>query len=414
MESGIHELLILMIYVIAGMLLGLTLLIVSNKAWREAREAMGRRRRATLEPVVFAYTEGSGDDPISRHLPRPLLPRDGHLVRTILLDAAGLVKGGARDRITTAFEELGFVGECIRALQSRRWWRRAEAAERLGLMRSRSAVEALIATMNDPIGEVRIRAARALGIIRGETSIRPLVQALADPNRWSAIRLAEILIEVGPEAVDELLAAYRELPRHAQISALEVFGRVRSQKAGALLRRSLKDPHPDLRARAAHALGLIGDPSSLNDLVAALEDDAWAVRAMAAKALGRIGGSDAVPHLCRAIADREWWVRTNAAESLRGLGTAGREALIRMLETEDTYARHQAVAQLEEGGIIDEYVADLVSKDRRKMAAAIRFVEKVISLQRIDRLTQQAIEHTQEGVRQALLQILRRTPQENS
>jgi HEAT repeat protein len=414
METPTHAVLVGLIYGVAGTLLGLALLIVINKAWRELHETVDRRRRTALEPAVFEYARNGSGRTIRDVLPKPLSPRDGRRVQAILMDAARLVKGDARDRITTAFEELGCVQQCVRALRSRRWWGRAEAAEKLGLMRSAAAVEPLAAAMDDPIAEVRIRAAHALGVIRGRTSVRPLVRALADPNRWSAIRLAEILIGVGAEAVDELLTEFDGLPLHARLLALEVFGRVRTQKASGLLRRCLEDSQPDLRARAAHAMGLIGDPAFTADLNEALGDDAWSVRAMAAKALGRIGQPDAIPRLCEALADRQWWVRTNAGEALRALGPPGREALIRMLETDDVYARHQAVAQLEEGGIIDEYVADLVSTDPRKREAAVRFVERVISLQRVDRLTQQAIEHTQESVRQALMRILGQAPQEAS
>jgi HEAT repeat protein len=319
-----------------------------------------------------------------------------------------VVKGETRDRITAAFEALGSVGEAIRGLRSRRWWRRAEAAERLGLMRSRAAVEPLVALMGDEVGEVRMRAARALGLIRGTTSVRPLVQALADPSRWSAIRVAEILINVGAEAVDELLAAWDGLPRQARVSALDVLGRIRSHKAVDLMTRCLADADPDVRARAAHGLGLIGDPQAAEALLGALRDAEWPVRAMAAKALGRLGDPRAVPALCDALRDRQWWVRANAGEALRRLGPPGLDALVRMVDADDAFARHQAIEQLEEGRIIDQYVADLVSPDPGRREAAMAFVEKVIAQQRLGHLTQQAIGNAQEGIRRAVMAILRR------
>jgi HEAT repeat protein len=407
-----HQLLIGLVFWTGAMLAGLTLLIVANKGWRETREALDRRRRTVLEPRIFAYVHAGDRRPIHDHLPERPSRRDRRLSEAILLDAARTVRGGARDRISAAFESLGSVRAAIMRLKSRRWWARADAAERLGMMSSRAAVEPLVTAMNDPAVEVRIRAARALGIIRGRASIRPLVGALGDPSRWSAIRVAEILISVGAEAVDELLAAYDTLPIAAQVSALDILGRIRSLKATDRVRRALHDPHPDLRARAAHALGLIGDPGFADDLIAALADPEWPVRAMAAKALGRIEAKAAIPALEQALTDRQWWVRANAGDALRLLGDAGREALIRALESEDTYARHQAVAQLQEGRIIDEYVAALASPDPSRRDAAVRFVERITSLKRIDRLTQQAVEATQEGVRAALSRILARPPEE--
>jgi hypothetical protein len=100
-------------------------------------------------------------------------------------------------------------------------------------------------------------------------------------------------------------------------------------------------------------------------------------------------------------------VRSNAGDALRALGPAGRQALLDALDAADTYARHQAVAQLQEGGIIDEYVADLGSPDNARREAAVQFIRKVIALQRVDKLSQQAVEHTQESVRKTLLNILK-------
>ncbi|MBI1949861.1 MAG: HEAT repeat domain-containing protein [Acidobacteria bacterium] len=397
-----RAIMIQIVTVVGALLAGLTLAIVINKARREMSEAIDRRRRALLEPAVFEYLGAASSKPLSGYLPKRLSRRDRRLVEEILLAAARIVKGDTRDRITAALEGHGSVQGAIRSLRSRRRFKRADSAEDLGLMRSREAVEPLVALMNDPEPEVRIRAARALGIIRGTTSIRPLVRALADPSRWSAIRVAEILINVGAEAVDELLAAYETLPRHARISALDVLGRIRSLRAIGLMKRCLEDPDPDLRARAAHGLGLIGDSGTAPDLIKALADREWPVRAMAAKALGRIGNPAAIPSLREAMKDRQWWVRANSGEALRGLGQAGREALIDI-----PFARHMAVSQLEEGRIIEQSVSDLTSADPERRAAAIRFIDRVTASARVDERTRQAAEATQESVRRALGDVLK-------
>lgn len=384
----------------------LTLAIVTNKALREMREALDRRRRSLLEPVVFEYLGADSSKTLRDYLPRSPSRRDHRIVEQILLETARIVKGETSDRMTAAFEAHGSVRDSIRALRSRRWWKRADAAEKLGLMRSRAAVEPLVALMNDPEPEVRIRAARALGLIRGSTSIRPLVSALADPSRWSAIRVAEILINVGAEAVDELLAAYDALPQNARVSALDVLARIRSLRAVGLMKSCLEDPHPDIRARAAHGLGLIGDPGIAPDLIRTLKDKEWPVRAMAAKALGRLGTEAAIAPLREAMTDRQWWVRYNSGEALRSLGPSGLEALTDMLSADDPFARHMAVAQLEEGRVIDRFVADLTSSDAGSRAAAIRFIDRVTAAARIDDKTRQAARSAQEGVRQALANIL--------
>ncbi|HKQ97152.1 MAG TPA: HEAT repeat domain-containing protein [Candidatus Polarisedimenticolia bacterium] len=404
----------ILIWTIIGTLLVLgtmTFIIVANKAWREAREAIARRRRATFEPEIFRYAGATDTRSIRDYLRLPLTPGDRDLVEAVLIDVAGLLKGASRERITAAAEALGMIADNVDGLRSRAWWRRAEAAEKLGVLGSKQAVDPLVAALDDPSAEVRLRAARALGLIRGQTSIRPLVQALADPSRWSAIRLSDILIGAGEEAVDELLAAYETLPSSARVTALDILGRIRTPRAATLLRRAIADEMPDVRARAAHAMGLLADGSFEPFLTKALDDESWAVRAMAAKALGRTKAKGAIRVLAAKLADREWWVRSNAGDALRLLGPEGREALLAALDAQDNYARHQALAQLQEGGVVDDFIGDLASDDPARRATAARFIEKVAALGRVRRLSDQAVSHTHESVRRSLLDILKKAPE---
>ena len=131
---------------------------------------------------------------------------------------------------------------------------------------------------------------------------------------------------------------------------------------------------------------------------------------MSAKALGRIGAKGAIPALAGRLSDREWWVRSNAGDALRALGPEGRQALLLALDAQDNYARHQALAQLQEGGVVDGFIGDLASDDPARRATASRFIEKVAALGRVRRLSDQAVTHTQEGVRRSLLDILKKAP----
>src|SRR5712691_9810745 len=116
---------LLMIQVVEGVgafLALLTVGIVVNKALREIREALDRRRRALLEPVVFEYLGAASSKPLRDYLPKSLSRRDRRMVEQILLGSARLVKGNTRDRVTAAFEGHGSVRDAIGALGSARWW----------------------------------------------------------------------------------------------------------------------------------------------------------------------------------------------------------------------------------------------------------------------------------------------------
>ncbi|HET6372635.1 MAG TPA: HEAT repeat domain-containing protein, partial [Candidatus Polarisedimenticolia bacterium] len=352
----------MVVYTLAGIALVFLLLlsiIIVSKAWREVVEARLRRRRAELEPAFFKYVVGKG--PFESFFPRPLNPGDRVLVEQIFFELGRVVKGSVRERAREAFERLGFVDHYLARIDSRRWWTRAEAAEKLGLMGSEKATAALVRRMSDPVPEVRVRVARALGNIRTSEALLPLIHALKDPGRWSAIRVAGILIGAGDESVEMLLKEFHTLPLHAKISAVDIFGRIRSLKAIALLRDLLRSAEADLRARAAFALGNIGDPTSAPVLIEALADRSWAVRAMSAKALGRLKEEGSIEALSKALGDQQWWVRANAAEGLKNKGDKGIETLLSMLDSKDSYAAQQSVQMLQESGVLDELIERLAS-----------------------------------------------------
>jgi HEAT repeat protein len=327
-------------------------------------------------------------------------------VEEVLLDHAQRVRGVERERLGRAIDELGYVDRYLGGLESRRWWRRADSAERLGIAGAVRATQRLARSLSDPEPEVRIRAAKALGAVGGKAAITPLVHALAEPNRWSTIRIADILAGMRQEVVDELVAGFGGMNMHAKLAALDILGRVRSLSVVGWLRQRLEDRESDVRARAAHALGAIGDPDCGAVLVKGLSDAEWPVRAMAAKALGRIRHLAAIPALCGALRDKVWWVRANAAEALRLMGPKGDEALDRMLDDRDVYARHQAVLMLEESGVLDRQV-DLLSRPQGpEREAAESLIRRFVRVGQMGRLRELLETHPDSRVREALAGIL--------
>ena len=399
-----YDLVVTLFVAVGALFLLLLTLIIISKAWREVGESRLRRRRGELEPAFFKYVVGEG--PIERFLPRGLRPGEQVLVEQIFFELGRVVKGSVHDRAREAFERLGFVDASLARLSSHRWWTRAEAAEKLGLMGSDKATRALVGAMADPIAEVRVRAARALGNIRTSEALAPLVRALDDPGRWSAIRVAGILIGAGDEAVDILLREFEHMPRHARISAIDIFGRIRSLKSIPLLARLLRSDDPDARARAAFALGNIGDPGTAPALVETLRDPSWPARAMAARALGRLPEDGSIPALCASLSDHQWWVRANAAEALKSKGDAGMRALLGMLDAKDVYAAQQAVQMLQESGVLDSLVAQLGSQQADARQQALEVMAKMVKLRRTDLLTEMAHAHPEASIRSRLAIIL--------
>lgn len=400
-----YNVLLVWIAATGAVFLVVTVLIVANKAWRETRESWLRSRRRVLEPRILEWAHGDEDSivPALGGLPAGA---DARAVETILLDHLERVRGIERARLGRALDELGYIDRYLEGLESRRWWRRAECAERLGLGGARRTVGSLIKVLDDEVSEVRLRAAKALGRLGGISAARPLIHALGEPSRWSTIRIADILTSMGQEVFGELIASFPELNLHARLAAIDILARIKALQASGWLRERLEDFEPDVRARACNALGCLGDTATGPDLMNSLKDGEWPVRAQAAKALGRMRYTDAIPRLCEALRDREWWVRANAAEALRLIGDEGVSALRRMLDDPDIFARQQAVLMLQESGVVDQEVDHLTDANDSRRASARALLERVVQIGQIGRLAELSETHPDPQVRLALSELL--------
>lgn len=82
---------------------------------------------------------------------------------------------------------------------------------------------------------------------------------------------------------------------------------------------ALHHKNPNVRAVAAHSLGLLHDPSVQDVLIETSRDADKYVRMWAAFSLGRIGDKTALPTLQLLAKDREEIVRSYAAESIKAI-----------------------------------------------------------------------------------------------
>ena len=287
------------------------------------RYAEGRKR--LFEPhVLNLLNDSTATEPLK---PR-LFSRDRKFIEELLLQQAAQLKGEDRRNMTAVLEKLGHVKSEMRALRSRRWWRRLEAAINLGTMQSQYAVSALIEAVRDPSEDVRLAAVRALGQLNEPRGLQLLLDAMEQEGRWTGSSIVEVLVGMGSHIAPEIVPRLESTTNiNARLLYVQLCGLLRITEALGSLLLLLGDPDRETRISAARALGQIGDISAVESLITSLGDKSWEVGAEAARALGSLGDKQAVQKLKQVLSDENWWVRHNAANSLYQLGEEGIDAL---------------------------------------------------------------------------------------
>jgi len=196
---------------------------------------------------------------------------------------------------------------------------RAHCAAALGMIRSRSALPALLRSLRDRDAEVRRQAVLSLGALldpEDEAGLKALIHHMGnDKDSQTRAFAAVALGETGaPVAGDALLYAYRKgdstvvpyaalgmalLARNAESAAV-------SERVVPVLRKQFADRgSADRRGALAISLGIAGDTKAVKPLLKALEDTSDpGLRAHVAIALGLIGSDEARPALREALREK--------------------------------------------------------------------------------------------------------------
>lgn len=268
------------------------------------------------------------------------------------------------------FAELGLVERYAQQLaNARRWSERTHAAEILGLAGAAAAVPALVAAMNDRFEDatsVKAAATKALANLRDATAIPLLVTQLTNADEGSSRSVAEALVAFGGLAVLPLLEVLAS-PDHpaARVWSARILGRIADNRATEDLVTRLHDRDDLLRMAAAEALGAIADARAIQPLIrATLRDPAPQVRAHAAGAVARIEGDRAIDVLVAALADPDYATRLRALEAFEAIRVEDTTHLESALRDPNLDVRRRAALALERVGYLDRVIGQLTSNDR--------------------------------------------------
>jgi HEAT repeat protein len=280
--------------------------------YRELVSDLGTRDRALLQPTIRQISTLYDLDALEGVLEEQARSASGRV--GWLLDV---------------YDELGLVDKYIDQLRSAgKGHDRAFAAELLGRVGGAKAVPALLETVvatRTEDSDVRDLSLRALARIADPQAVQPLIRALETADPGLAPRIADILTRHGEAVVDPLITLLGDgPPQPARVWATHVLGEVRAQRAFPSLVRLLGDTDDEVRAKAATALGRMGDRRAvgcllehlltdpgLGDLLSpeellsigarALEDASPLVRQAAVTLFNRVSPDRALPRLIQVL-----------------------------------------------------------------------------------------------------------------
>lgn len=198
-------------------------------------------------------------------------------------------------------------------------------------------IEALESSANP---EVRRRAAELLGSLDDhedrDAIVGALIDAAEDGDGAVVSAAVDSLDQLGPDAVEALIAGR---------SAVDLAGEVTDERRSTAFTEALSADVPELRMAAANALGALGRPETVPDLVERFDDPDPRVRGRAARACGAIDDARAVEGLSALLGDPKASVRREAAEALGRIGTRrALESLLALYDDPDKRVRRIAVA----------------------------------------------------------------------
>ncbi|MFZ5875037.1 MAG: HEAT repeat domain-containing protein [Nitrospirota bacterium] len=382
--------------------------------WRAVRRVvLARRDRRSAEARVIVDALSSRDPAAAPDASVPV-PMD-EVFLTCLADALDRSSDDLRVRLAAHAERFGYV-ERFRALsRSPRSRRRLLAARWLGRLQHRDGVPDLIRLAEDRSLRVRAAAVAALGAARdgrAQSALAALLDghASVQPRRAVPVHvLTQALVAHGADGISLALSRLQSPSAAVRAAAADVLASASDPppRARVSLLAALDDVEGEVRARAAKAIGRIGDAGAAVPLIKALTDPVWFVRLQAAKAIGALAYERAVRALVTALTDEAWQVRAAAAEALRRVGGPAVSALTECLfESRDRYAKEQVVEELQRTSLLLEQVEALDGTHAGAAFAAQRFLREMARHGATSMLVDALRRHPRAAVRRRLVAVL--------
>ncbi len=248
--------------------------------------------------------------------------------------------GGADDAgLRRVAEQVELAPKLERMLDHGNFHDRVMAIIAIGYLRSPSSFDRLQQLVGDASPIISISAARAMMRIDAARAVQQVVPQIESRQDWVDGGIAQMLNEVGPDAVkDELGAAALRANDDVAPRLVRFLAGVSEEAATPVIGKILAEPHDE--HLVSTCLQVMSDAVDLDKVRPLLAHERWHVRMHAAAAIGRLGDAGDAQVLKPLLADPQWWVRYRTAQALEHLLHGEVRQLEQVRDTqEDRYAR---------------------------------------------------------------------------
>ncbi len=286
-------------------------------------------------------------------LPFPSEAKKRTLRATMLVVAKNVV-GETRERLTYAFNKLGFVDEEIKNLQNKRWWIRAHSCRNLSLMQSKKAVAHIVQLLDDENDNVKTEAVQTLIDIVGVDALSAVLLNLKKTTLWIKIHLARSISAMGSSAAPHLIKGLQSDVAEIKIFCLEMLGTLADISAVSTIKEYIGYNFIEVQAASLIALGKIGDHEAVPIIVQFLQSKNKTVRTAAIQSAGFLASPQTIALLYNILLEQSLDEKILAAEALSKMGEFGIMALHNARAVENSETKTAALQYLHERGIVVE------------------------------------------------------------
>ena len=111
----------------------------------------------------------------------------------------------------------------------------------------------------------------------------------------------------------------KDQPKETRLNAIEALGKIEEDSSVEAIVALLNEEDKEIKMAACNALGMIKNAKAVEPLIGILQNKN--VRLTAIWALGSIGDKSAVPALTRLLDDKDKYVSSNSAKALKKIGS---------------------------------------------------------------------------------------------